>query len=699
MSHSVSLSHAHEYPHTPDSRLVHIGEKLGRLRSAFLSAPIALCLIDRELRYVEVNERMARLNNRSIEAHIGRTVREVVPNIADLVEPVYRLVFETGRPVERRLVSELYDGVPRHFLVNYNPVMGDDGKTVLISVAASDVTTETTARDEADAAARKHHDVLESTSDNVILLSPDWHITYVNGHAAQLFSPRVLALGESLPQLIPGWIESGAGRQLSAIGDAPRTGSFEAYFDALNRWLEFDVFPTADGLSLFIRDVSDRRRAEEDERRARERIAFLATHDDLTGLTNRATFYDRLDGLLAGMETDGEVALLYLDLDGFKAVNDTMGHPAGDTVLIAVSERLRRCLDGSGLVCRLGGDEFVVAKRHRGDPLEIGVLAETIVADLSQRYDVDGEPVAVGVSIGIARAARGMTSDELVRQADMALYVAKAAGRGNCRFFEPGMGDEPLVRQLRKRALGQALHRGELALAFQPIVDLKTGKVASFEALLRWRHPVFSAVPLESVIAIAEETGMIHPIGEWVLREACEAAALWPEAVVVAVNVSVLQIRNRSFGETVKRVVSETGIDPARLTLEITETVLFGGDKQATDTLDDLRQQGVRISLDDFGKGYASLQYLKKFKVDKIKIDQSFVLDAHSNFASIAILRAVVMLARALGIATVAEGIELSSQYQLLLREGCDFGQGYFVGRPMPAEDCHRLLQRQLASA
>ena len=217
------------------------------------------------------------------------------------------------------------------------------------------------------------------------------------------------------------------------------------------------------------------------------------------------------------METDGEVALLYLDLDGFKAVNDTMGHPAGDTVLIAVSERLRHCMDGSGLVCRLGGDEFVVAKRHHGDPLEIGVLAETIVADLSQRYDVDGEPVAVGVSIGIARAARGMTSDELVRQADMALYVAKAAsGRGNCRFFEPGMGDEPLVRQLRKRALGQALHRGELALAFQPIVDLKTGKVASFEALLRWRHPVFSAVPLESVIAIAEESGMIHPIGEWV---------------------------------------------------------------------------------------------------------------------------------------------------------------------------------------
>ena len=665
---------------------------MSRLRSAFLSAPIALCLIDRDLRYVEVNERMARLNGHPIAAHIGRTLREIVPDIADVIEPVYRQVFATGCPAESCPVLEPTDDGDRSLLVNYNPVKDESGTTVLVSVAVFDITAEKKALDEARVSAHQLHDVLESTSDNVILLSSDWRITYVNGRAARLFAPRILTLGETLPQLFPDWADSAPGRKLVAIGAARRAESFEAYSTFLGRWLELDVFPTSDGLSVFFRDVSDRRRAEEDERRAQDKIAYLASHDSLTGLANRAAFYGNLDRLLAGMKTDGEVVLLYLDLDGFKAVNDTMGHPAGDTVLVSVAERLQRCTTGSAFVSRFGGDEFVIATRGSGSRSEIGALAESILTALSRSYDVEGQRVSIGVSIGIALAMQGVSGDELVRQADVALYAAKASGRRNYRFFEPALGDALLLRQLRKRELAQALSRNELYLDYQPIVNLKTERIAAFEALLRWRSPLFAAVPVESVIAIAEETGLIHAIGDWVLKEACQEAAHWPDAIALAVNVSVLQIRNRSFGDTVKRILTDTGIAAARLFLEITETVLFVGEKQADETLDDLRQHGVKISLDDFGKGYASLQYLKALKVDRIKIDQSFVRDSHCDAASVAIIRAVVTLAQELGVATVAEGIELESQYELLKRVNCDFGQGFFLGRPMSGQDCGRVI-------
>ncbi len=675
------------------NRLLSLGEKLSRLRSAFLSAPIALCLVDQALRYVEINDRMAELNGWPIEAHIGRTLREIVPDIADVIEPVYRQVFATGQPVESRPLAEPTADGERFLLVNYNPVKDETGTTVLVCVAVFDITTEKIALDEARISAQQLRDVLESTSDNVILLSADWRITYVNGRAARLFAPRILTLGETLPQLLPDWAEGVAGRKLLEIGAARRADSFDAYFAALDRWLELDVFPTSDGLSVFFRDVSDRRRAEEDERRAQDRIAYLATHDSLTGLANRAAFYGHLARLLAEMESDGAVVLLYLDLDGFKAVNDTMGHPAGDAVLVAVADRLRHCTADEACVSRFGGDEFVIATCRAGSRSDIVALAESILTALSRSYALEGQHVSIGVSIGIALAMRGVSGDELVRQADVALYAAKASGRRSYRFFEPALGDALLLRQLRKRELAQALPRNELYLNYQPIVDLKTEKIAAFEALLRWRSPLFSAVPVESVIAIAEEIGLIQSIGEWVLKEACQEAAHWPDTIALAVNVSVLQIRNRGFADVVKRVLADTGIAPGRLFLEITETVLFVGEKQADETLDDLRQHGVRISLDDFGTGYASLQYLKALKVDKIKIDQSFVRDSHCDAASVAIIRAVVTLAQSLGVATVAEGIELDSQYQLLKRAKCDFGQGFFLGRPMSGQDCGRLIR------
>jgi diguanylate cyclase (GGDEF)-like protein/PAS domain S-box-containing protein len=673
-------------------RLLSLGEKLNRLRYAFLSAPIALCLIDEDLRYVELNERMAALNCRPIEAHIGRTLREIVPDIADAIEPVYRQVFATGQPVESRPLPQITEEGQRFLLVSYNPVQNESGRTVLVSVAVFDVTEETKARDAAHASAQQLRDVLESTSDNVVLLSSGWQITYVNGHAARLFAPLVLAIGQSLSEIFPGWIESEAGRRLMTIGARRQTDSFTTYSTELDRWLQLDVFPTPDGLSVFFRDISERRRAADDERRTLEKIAYLANHDSLTGLENRQAFYKNLDRLMADAGPDPDVALLYLDLDGFKAVNDTMGHPVGDATLVAVAERLRRSVRNSDIISRFGGDEFVIAVSACGGQAEVCVLADRIIASLSATYAVGKQVVSIGVSIGIALAEPDMNGDELVRQADTALYAAKADGRRSYRFFESAMDEALLMNQLRKRELEQALARNEFHLDYQPIVNLETRRIEAFEALLRCRNVLFTDVPMESVVALAEETGLIRPIGDWVLREACQEAALWPDTVSLAVKVSVLQLRERSFGETVKRILADTTLAPTRLTLEITETVLIFDEKLVYEALEDLRRHGVKISLDDFGKGYASLQYIKALKVDKIKIDQSFVRDAHADMASIAVIRAVVTLARDLDVVTIAEGIELESQCQLLRRLGCAFGQGFFLGRPMSGEECRLLI-------
>jgi diguanylate cyclase (GGDEF)-like protein len=410
---------------------------------------VALCLVDRDLRYVEVNERMASLNRRPIAEHIGVTIRDVVPDIADLIEPVYRQVFATGRSVESSFVSEPIDGGERYVLVSYNPVKDEGGSVVLVSVAVFDVTAEKNARDAADAFARQLKEVLESTSDNVILLSADWRITYVNGRAARLFAPRPLTVGQSLSQVFPGWEGSKIGQRLVAIGAKRGAETLEAYFEGLGRWLELDIFPTSDGVSVFFRDVSDRRLAAETERHNQEKIAYMASHDSLTGLANRTAFHDQLEKRLGTRAPQAQVALLYLDLDGFKAVNDTMGHPAGDIVLVAVAERLRQCAAAfeRSLLSRFGGDEFVIVISDPASRSESCALAERIVTALSRGFDVEDQRVLIGVSIGISEASEGVSVDELLARADLALYAAKANGRGSYRYFEPGMETERLQRR------------------------------------------------------------------------------------------------------------------------------------------------------------------------------------------------------------------------------------------------------------
>ena len=417
-------------------------------------------------------------------------------------------------------------------------------------------------------------------------------------------------------------------------------------------------------------------------RGALEHVAFLASHDPLTGLPNRVLFQDRLERVLAGRRAgDGPAAVLCLDLDRFKDVNDTLGHAAGDLLLRRVTQRLESCIRRSDTLARLGGDEFAILRpgEVRLDATE--ALARRIVALLAEPVDLDGQEVLVGASVGIALADGG-DPGQLLQNADLALYRAKAEGRGTFRFFEEEMN----LRLRERRALEHDLRRGladrQFHLHYQPQVDLVGMRMVGVEALLRWSHPERGEVPPASFIPLAEETGLILPLGEWVLRTACARACAWP-SLRLAINLSPAQFRQPGLAELVARVLQETGFEPGRLELEITEGVLLNDTDATLATLAALRALGVRIAMDDFGTGYSSLAYLRRFPFDKIKIDRSFVAHLGAPDAD-AIVRTIISLGRTLGMRANAEGVETAEQAARLRAEGCEEVQGYHFGRPLP---------------
>jgi diguanylate cyclase (GGDEF)-like protein len=421
------------------------------------------------------------------------------------------------------------------------------------------------------------------------------------------------------------------------------------------------------------------------------RITQLAFNDSLTGLPNRAYFRRHLDIELAQAAHRGRsLVLLSLDLDNFKAVNDTLGHPTGDGLLCAVGARLKAGV-GEALVARLGGDEFTIVAA--AEAADAGRMAQRLLAALAEPVEVDGQVLDVAASIGVAIAPQdGADSDTLLKNADLALYQAKEAGRGTYRFFEARMNAEAQARRTLETDLRRALAAGELELHFQPLVCLETGRIASFEALLRWNHPARGVVSPLEFIPVAEETGLIVPIGEWVVQEACRAARAWPESVAVAVNVSSVQFRRGGLGAIVLQALAASGLDPRRLEVEITESLFLETSDTTVATLHSLREMGVKIALDDFGTGYSSLSYLQSFPFDKIKIDRSFVERLDSSPGAGAIVQAITALAAALGMETTAEGIETEAQHEAVRRLGCTLGQGFLFSRPVQATAALKLL-------
>jgi diguanylate cyclase (GGDEF)-like protein/PAS domain S-box-containing protein len=425
-------------------------------------------------------------------------------------------------------------------------------------------------------------------------------------------------------------------------------------------------------------------------------IAHLAKHDPLTDLPNRTLFRERLNEALRRTNRGAEVAVFCLDLDRFKEVNDTLGHPIGDMLLKEVAQRLLACLRDGDTVARLGGDEFAIIQT--GGELKLAqtsALAERVIENVSAPYSIEGHHVTIGATLGISLAPEdGTDPDQLLQNADLALYRSKNDGRGGYRFFEPGMDARALARRALELDLRAGIGRGEFEVHYQPLLDIQGSKIISFEALLRWKHPQRGLLLPNSFLSVAEETRLVIPIGEWVLRTACKDALRWPDDIRVAVNVSPTQFKNRNLLPSIKDAISSAGLDPGRLELEINETILIQ-DSDAVGTLHRLRALGVRIVMDDFGTGCSSLSYLRSFPFDKIKIDQSLVRDLVQGGESIAIVRAITGLGNDLQIATTAEGVETGEQLALLRQEGCTEVQGYLFSVAKPVTEIDRMLAKR----
>jgi len=434
-------------------------------------------------------------------------------------------------------------------------------------------------------------------------------------------------------------------------------------------------------------DITDRRQAE-------ARIRHMARHDALTNLPNRVLFKERLEEALKRVPRGESVAVLSLDLDNFKSVNDTLGHPIGDALLESVAERLRVSVRENDTIARLGGDEFAVVQVGSEQPAGATALAQRVIDALSTPYDIEGHQVVIGTSIGIAVAPLdGSDADELQKNGDMALYRAKSEGRGTYRFFETEMDARMQSRRALELDLRKALMADEFELHYQPVLDLKTNEICSLEALIRWQHPTRGIVAPGDFIPLAEDMGLIVPIGEWVLRRACLDAMSWPGNVRVAVNLSPVQFKSKRLLESVVSALAMSKLPANRLELEITEGVLLVEHASTLATLHQLRALGAHIAMDDFGTGYSSLSYLRSFPFDKIKIDRSFISNITTEQNSVAIVRAVTGLSASLGMATTAEGVETREQLERVRAEGCTEVQGFLLSAAKPADEILAILE------
>ena len=497
----------------------------------------------------------------------------------------------------------------------------------------------------------------------------------------------------------PTWAEGNFSNGLRTIAEhlkrreAFRDSPLPVYVDGQERWWEMTASPRFgdDGQFLGFRGVgSDVTEA----RQSADKISRMARYDTLTGLPNRLLINETLANAMADAEKWGaRCAFMMIDLDRFKSVNDTLGHPIGDRLLGRVSERLARLMTENEMIGRLGGDEFAVVVRDGSNQDQLMRLARTIVETLSRPYEIDHHTLYIGASIGVAVGPRdGRTAEMLIRSSDLALYRSKDGGGGLVHIYEPQLHVEAEERRVLEMALRGALENDQMHLTYQPVVDADTGELTGFETLLRWTHPELGPISPAKFVPLAEDARLIAPIGEWVLRNACAEAATWDDGIRIAVNVSAEQLHNASFVNLVTQTLAHSGLHPSRLELEVTESVFLREGTSAISVLEKLLDLGVRLSLDDFGTGYSSLGYLSRTRFSTIKIDRSFVQSAsQGEKEAIAIIRAVVALAQSLGMATTAEGVETEQEHHMVRELGCTKVQGYYFGRPLPVDEARTL--------
>jgi diguanylate cyclase (GGDEF)-like protein/PAS domain S-box-containing protein len=656
-----------------------------------------LCMFDADQRLIVCNEKYV----------------EIFDTDRKLIRPgvTLREIFADG--VRRGLNTETVDELMarRHALIaKGRPVVYEqplaDGRTIEMSICPmanggwvgtyEDVTARRKVEAERAAAViqlreqhRRFNAALNNMSQGLCMIDAEHNVIVCNRRYLEIFgfSPDKIKPGISMRAVMEHTVALGNQKDMNAAElydnyvrrlQAGRAAIHRHLADGRVLEVINEAMPEG-GWIVTYEDITERYQVEQN-------IARMARHDSLTDLPNRLLFREKMAEGLARVQAGGEaMAVFCLDLDNFKTINDTLGHPIGDALLRAVAERLRSVVGEDDTIARLGGDEFAILQAA-ASPYAAEVLAGRVVDVLASPIVIEGHEINTGLSVGIALAPNdGTAADHLMKCADLALYRAKAEGRGLFRFFEPEMDARIQRRRALEVDLRRALTSGEFHLVYQPLLNLATNALTGMEALLRWNHPERRAVLPSEFIPVAEETGLIVPLGEWVLRRACAEAAHWPDAIRVAVNLSPVQFRNRGLVTMVTQALAAAGLPATRLEIEITEAALLQKDEMTVAMLHQLRALGVRISMDDFGTGYSSLSYLRSFPFDKIKIDRSFIADIERNGDSEAIIRAIAELGASLGIATTAEGIETQEQLELVRRAGCTEVQGYLLSKPCSA--------------
>jgi diguanylate cyclase (GGDEF)-like protein/PAS domain S-box-containing protein len=704
---AIKLVYAHGEPAHFLSQMIDISERKAfeealatseeRFRSLSAAAPNGIYALDLKGRLLYANDRLVELTGLSHEQLAGTGWLNMVhPDERE------RVIRESGpSALERRLTTEFRivrpDGELRWMRTRASPLHGRGGEHAGFVGSLEDVTHEVEAVRELAAREAEYRMLADNSSDFLARHAPDGSYRYASPASLTItgYAPDELIGTAPSAHVVEDDQERIAEHHEQVLGhDAPATVAFRLRRkDGQLRWLETTTRAVRDEAAVrelvsVTRDISERKEAELE-------LSHAALHDSLTGLPNRALFLDRLGLALRRTERrSGSVAVLFGDLDRFKIVNDSLGHDAGDRLLVDVAKRIAAALRPADTVARFGGDEFTILCEDIAGEIEAATIAQRIVDVFREPFVLEDGEVFLAISLGIA-IARGDDdrAADLIRDADAAMYRAKERGKGRYEIFDEAMRADAVARLETESALRRALDRNELRLHYQPEIDLATGAIAGYEALVRWEHPVRGLLGPGAFLPLAEETGLIVGIGEWVLREACTDARRWTQPLTLSVNVSARQLAQHDLVAMVRRALSETGTEPSTVCLEITESAVMESGAATTAQLRALKSLGVRLAIDDFGTGFSSLAHLRRFPVDVLKIDGTFVSGLGDQPQDASIAAAVISLAHALGLTTVAEGVETDEQVTILRRLGCDRGQGHLFAPPLPLAEALRLSQ------
>ncbi len=669
---------------------------LNEIEQIYRYSPVGLCFIDTNYRYVRINEHMAEMHGLPVSAHIGRTLREIVPQLADELMELFRPIYERGEPV---LNMEIQGR-----LANYFPFRSASGEVTGVIGAVTDITDLKQAQWALRQSEERFRTIFDSVNDLIFLRDFETGaLVDVNQRVCEMFGYTrdellKLNIGDLSENKPPYTSQNLLSEIQKARSGTPQTFDWRGKTkDGRLFWAEISMRRATFGGRDFVlstaREISRRKEAE-------GQLKKMAQFDVLTGLANRGVFVTEIARAIErARRGERSFAVLCLDLDHFKDVNDTLGHPIGDRLLQSVAERLQANVRAIDTLARFGGDEFALLMADIDDPTDAGVLADKLLQIMLKPFLLDGNQIQSGVSIGIATYEPGASGAEaLLAHADVALYRAKSEGRHTYRFFTGAMDAEVRKRVALTSELHAGIAAGQLFLVYQPQVDMETSRLVGLEALVRWNHPTRGVLLPGEFLPAAERSGLIVMLGNWVLRAACRQAQQWLETGValppVAVNVSALQFKAaRELENEIETVLAETGLPPGLLEIEMTETALMRTSSGHDNVVERLRARGLRIAIDDFGTGYSSLLYLRRFPVDRIKIAQEFVEDIGAEANDTAIVKAAIGLARELGIGVMAEGVETADQLRLLHQWGCRQAQGFYFAAPMSAEDVLPLLR------